>query len=616
MNKLRRMAVPLASMLIASALALQALPASAMHDGEAEVTVGSNDQVFSQNKQNEPAVAIDSVHPFLVAAGANDNIDMEACNVGPDNTCPFTPDVGGSGVQFSFNFGDTWMQPTYTGLTARHCLGVAGTDTDTCVVQSGPIGTLPGYAEAGLVSDGDPAVVFGPVPDADGDFAWGNGSRLYYGNLAAEQIATEIDTFRGFEAIAVSRLDFPSALTPAAAQTIVTNQGNWLPPEIVSKQSASTFSDKVQVWADNTESSPFFGNAYVCWAAFRSNSQGNALPTPLIVATSTDGGDTWRNKQVTDATNNPFNPVKGFGRSGCTIRTDSEGVVYVFANQFAVGTPGEGSHVMIRSFDGGRRWERPIELFDAVDACFAVQFDGAGFRCVMDGVAGARDDLSSSPSVDIATGTPDGPGPDTIYDTWVDGRTGSAGPPVNNQTQLRIAYSTNGGDSFAQAVVPVAAGDRPVYAAVAVSPDGEDLYLVYNAFTTPYRNNTTDPRGLVGVVLHTEADATSGAPGTWTEVHRGVTGDPRASSQNNLVLEFIGDYVYADAMNDYGVAVWNDVRQGFPCADVNEWRQDVQDAGPPLTEELAAAAPAIQQECPATFGNTDIWAWSGADPTP
>jgi hypothetical protein len=601
-------------MLMASIAAFQAVPASAMHDGEAEVTVGSNDEVFSQNKQNEPAIAIDSVHPFLVAAGANDNIDNEACNVGPDNDCPFTNDVGVSGVQFSFDSGDTWIQPEYTGITARHCLGVAGTDTDVCEPESGPIGTLPGYADAGLASDGDPAVVFGPVPGEDGSFSWENGSRLYYANLTSEQVASDIDVFRGPEAIAVSRLDFPSTLAPAEAQTIVEDQDNWLPPEIVSKQSATTFSDKEQVWADNTESSPFFGNAYICWASFRSSSFGNALPTPLVVATSTDGGDTWRTKQVTDATNNPFNQRKGFGRSGCTIRTDSDGVVYVFANQFAVGTPGAGKHIMIRSFDGGAHWTRPVELFTAVDTCFAVQFDGAGFRCVMDGFAGARDDLSSSPSVDIANGTPIGPGPDTIYDTWVDGRTGSAGPPVDNTTQLRLAFSTNGGDSFTETVVPIAAGDRPVYAAVTVSPDGEDLYLVYNAFTTPYQNNTTDPRGLVGVVLHSETGA-SGAPGAWTEVHRGASGDPRASAQNNVVIEFLGDYVYADAMNDFGVAVWNDVREGEPCDAVNEWREDVQEAGPPLTEDLLQARPAIQQECDATFGNTDIWAWSGADPT-
>ena len=37
-----------------------------------------------------------------------------------------------------------------------------------------------------------------------------------------------------------------------------------------------------------------------------------------------------------------------------------------------------------------------------------------------------------------------------MYDTWADGRTGSAGPPVNNQTQLRIAWSINHGTSWTQ----------------------------------------------------------------------------------------------------------------------------------------------------------------------
>ena len=77
------------------------------------------------------------------------------------------------------------------------------------------------------------------------------------------------------------------------------------------------------------------------------------------MATSTDGGNTWTQKQVTPASNNPFNPKQGFGRSGCTVRTDSNGVVYVLANQFAVGTPGQGSHILIKSFDGGKSWTRP-----------------------------------------------------------------------------------------------------------------------------------------------------------------------------------------------------------------------------------------------------------------
>src|SRR5205085_765520 len=172
------------------------------------VSTGSPPTPFSQNKQNEPSVAVDAFHPTILAAGANDNIDMEACNAGNDTTCPFTPGVGVSGVYFSFDSGVTWKQPTYQGLTARGCLGVVGNSDPSCTPTQGAIGTLPKYFENGLVSDGDPAVAFGPKPDASGHFAWTNGSRLYYGNLTANLSAIRSEeAFKGFEAIAVSRTD-------------------------------------------------------------------------------------------------------------------------------------------------------------------------------------------------------------------------------------------------------------------------------------------------------------------------------------------------------------------------------------------------------------------------
>ena len=578
--------LPLVLMLLAGISA----PAFAMHDGEAEVTVGSNDNIFSQNKQNEPAVVIDPMHPNVVAAGANDNIDMEACNAGPDTDCPFTPDVGGSGVYFSFDFGDTWIQPTYTGLTARNCLGMVGDTDPGCVPVVGPIGTLPWYSENGLVSDGDPALAFGPAPDADGNFGWENGSRLYYANLVAG-LSTG-STLKGFEGIAVSRTD-------DVASAAANGKAAWEPPIIVSKQASATFSDKEQIWVDNAESSPFFGNAYVCYNKF----QGSGA-APMVVATSTDGGDTWANKQVSPAHN--VSPSM-WGQSGCTVRTDSEGVVYVFYEQFQnpeVFLPPNGSHFMVKSFNGGQSWTRPQLIQRITDPCYALQFDGAINRCVQDGIAGARNDLAASPSISIANGAPTGTdATDEIVLNW-------AGFNGGNAEHVFVRTSIDGGETWSPRNPVERPGDRGMYTAPAFSPDGTDLYLVYNAFRTPYREDTTSPRSLVGVVLHAEV-GTDGILGAWAELHRGVEGDPRSSAQNNIVMEFLGDYVYASATNEYAVAVWNDVRDGDVCGPVQSWRADMQ-ADPSTFPE---GRPAIQQECSATFGNTDIFSWSGGDPT-
>jgi hypothetical protein len=582
-----------------------AIPAAAVNP-DTRVTVGSPPSPFSQNKQNEPALAVDANHPNILVAGANDEIDMEACNAGTDNTCPFTPGVGVSGVYFSFDSGTTWTQPAYQGLTARNCLGVVGNSDPPCTPQVGAIGTLPGYFQNGLVSDGDPALAFGPKPDASGHFSWANGSRLYYANLTSPLPGQS--PFRGFEALAVSRTDN----VQAAASGGAAGAAAWQAPVIVTKQSSTTFSDKEQVWADNASSSPFFGHAYVCLASFRSQEKGMALPQPLLVATSTDGGSTWTQKQVTSASNNPFNTKQGFGRSGCTVRTDSHGVVYVFADQFAVGMPGQGSHIMIKSFDGGKTWTRPQNIGLAVDTCFAVQFDGTGFRCVMDGAAGARDDLSAAPSVDIANGAPTGAGAtNEILRTWVDGRDAVA--PGFSPVHVFVSYSTNGGTTWSAPAAQESADDRGYYSAIAISPSGTDAYLVYNAFTTPFRNDTTSPRTLVGVVKHADIGA-NGAPGAWTELHRSAPGDPRGSAQNNLWLEFLGDYVYAVATNTYGAGVWNDVRNAADCPAIDTWRAAAQAAVQNGT--TVPAPPAPQQDCPATFGNSDIFGGSFNDPTP
>jgi hypothetical protein len=546
---------------IASLIALAA-PTGAQAATESLVTVGSQSLAlpFPQSKQNEPAVAVDPSNPRVVAAGANDEIDEPPCD-GSD--CPFAQGIGNSGVYFSFNGGASWTQPTYTGFSGRG--GSLGT---------GPIGTLPHYAEQGLVSDGDPGVAFGPRPGANGRFSWANGSRLYYSNLASN-FSTERSeaTFKGFEAIAVSHADRVQA---AAAD----DASAWSDPAIVTEQhqSQTTFSDKPAMTADDAASSPSFGNLYVCYSRF--NSQQPDGPIKIGFSRSTDGGQTFSSpKTISTAAK----VLTQDGRQGCSVATDSRGNVYV-AWEDAVQ---KGSVFKIaRSTDGGRSFSTPHVVAQVSDVGV---FDGVR-SFSFDGIAGAR--TSSFPSLSIANGAPSGAGaPNTIALGWSDAADG-----VNHEHAL-VELSADGGKTWSAPEAVEQSGDRPDFAFLGISPNGSDLYVVYDAFVDPFRQNTTGSRRFLGVLRRAHVSGTSLS--ALTTLDRGATGDARASSANALIDEFIGDYNAVEATNAGAVAVFNDARNGSVCPAINSFRQATVDG-------TAGAPPAPATSCRPTFGNTDI----------
>jgi hypothetical protein len=606
--RITRFVLVLGVLALVAGQAAMSIPASAAGPTEALVTVGSPTGPFPQNKQNEPAIAVDPAHPFLLAAGSNDEIDLAGCNVGANNTCPFTQGVGVSGVYFSVNDGTSWTQPSYSGYSARTCLGDASSSTDTCAPltpsQGGMIGTLPWYYENGIVSDGDPALSFGPAPGTNGGFSWANGSRLYYANLTSNFSTKLSDAgFKGVEGVGVSRLDVPANATAATVPSVFANKNSWMQPTVITpSNSSAAFGDKEQVWADDASSSPYFGNAYVCFGNYTGGPSAGSNTVREQFSSSTDGGTTWSTQVLQKNTSSSSGSWALLsGTSGCTIRTDSQGNVYVFWLGFNQSLKTQGIYMDV-SKDGGMTFSGPQRIFTVVSTGILDPVQG---RNTMDGVSGARADLSPAPSVDIANGSPDGSAAtDRIVLTWVDGRDG-----LNNE-HVMFATSTDGGATW-QGVnggtAPTAMetpGDRGFYSAAAISPDGSQVYEVYNDWTQPYKTGWTgsaNARPLEGVLL--QAPVSGGNVGSFTEIFRSATGssDARGSSANALTDEFLGDYVYVAATNSYAAAVFNDVRNAADCPAVDQWRMDIN------TMKSPPAPPAPGVDCPSTFGNSDIY---------
>jgi hypothetical protein len=253
---------------------------------------------------------------------------------------------------------------------------------------------------------------------------------------------------------------------------------------------------------------------------------------------------------------------------------------------------------MSRSFNGGGNWEKPRPVASPVTQP-GVPDPGLG-RPVIDGIAGARSDLAPAPSVDIANGAPTGSdATNRIVMTYVSGEI--------TKPHVYFTESTNGGNTWSTPRAIEGPSDRGYYTAPAISPDGANVYVVYNAFTTPYQPTTASPRSLVGVLLQATSFTNPSTPtGGFSPIHRSTPGDPRGSSQNDLTAEFLGDYVYAVAARTYGAAVWNDTRFAADCGAIDAWRQ-AQEHGDP-----SVPRPAPQQDCPARFGNSDIWSFTTA----
>ena len=222
---------------------------------------------------------------------------------------------------------------------------------------------------------------------------------------------------------------------------------------------------------------------------------------------------------------------------GCTIRTDSR-----------------GQRVRLRRRNRASAGKQAFELMsvsaqrrrDLVDASAPVAgpvtqpgvLDPVQGRPVIDGMAGARSDLAPGAQRRHRQRRADRVGRDRPDGDELRQRNASTRPHV---------YFTESSDRGATWTTPrpiETAGDRGLYTAPAISPNGTACTscTTRSPRRTDQHDRSTRPGGS-GPAGHGDLRR----DGNVVTLHRGAPGDPRGSSANALIAEFLGDYVYAAA---------------------------------------------------------------------
>src|SRR5574340_230590 len=358
--------------------------------------------------QNETAIAVDPNNPSRIVAGANDYVTTTwTCTIS-GAPCSLFGD-GYSGTYFSNDGGATWCCAS----------NLDGSSLGTLI--PGVTRLAGGPYDAG----GDPAVAF----DSRG--------HVYYAGLGFDRTASP-------NAVAVNKGTFDGS-----------GKLTWGPPTFINQTKApSTINDKEWVAVDSGPASPFRDRVYGTWTRLSLNpAHGNYVQSPIAVAVSSDGGQTFSDPQLIVG-----NVLYGQG-SRPTVGPD--GTVYVFWDA-STRLATLDSIWVVKSTDGGASWSKPVAVSQLVDI---LSPRNTSFR------------VNSYPAAAVA------PNGDVyvVWDSIVSDSTGGLCPTRTNtgcHAASLYSKSTDGGTTWstpALAFPGVDASTRTAVGYPVTQPDGSTL---------------------------------------------------------------------------------------------------------------------------------------------
>ncbi len=515
------------------------------------------------------AVAVASAGRTSASVAANVNVDLDhgvAFPQNKQNEPAITRDpvtgalVAGANDELSLDLCKGTTAPLATPCPFTPGRPISAFYRSTDGGQSWTGGYLPGFDTIGRLSGGDPSLDYGPRRCANGRFRFACGAVIYYASLA-DPFGDKV----GGEQATVSR-SYDDGAT-------------WSNPvEATSTDNKSSFDDHEWIAVDHTAGSPWFGRVHLFWAVFCFSCSGFGN-VKLYVAHSDDEGRTWSRAVQVSAGNN--NLAQGERETG-QIAVASDGTVEAFWTENA-DSKGKypDTQVVATSKDGGDTFTAPITVAFTTDyPLTGTPFDAVDLFNRVPGMS-ARVDCYPHPASD--------PSSTRVYVVWCD-FSGGAGV-------VKAAVSSDGLSWTSLGPIAAVPGRNAFFPAASVSPSGQ-VSVAFDALTAPPANDPWQTGRQVYDNYYVQSPAGGTAFAAPLRVST-VSSNPEASSYNNLMEQFLGDYVGIVAGPASAVIVWTDSRAASTCQAVSDYRAQV------YAGSKKAVAPNPDKVCATSFGNTD-----------